>query len=86
MLQYDKQGVTLKLYDAKTTFSKYLHVSRNGKTLKVRFSNHMPAGQKVFVNDSDYYVGVSQRGIIRTDQVIPKVLRDLGLKTTLDSI
>lgn len=84
MLDYRDSGVSLKLYDAKSTVSKYLHVSRGGKTVKVRFSNHLPANQKVLADDCDYYVGVSQVGVLRTEEVIPKVLRDLGLSTTLN--
>lgn len=85
MLSYQSQGVSLKLYDARSTVSKYLYVSRNGKTIKIRFSNHLPAKGRVLANDSDYYVGVSQVGVIRTEQVIPKVLNALGLHTALHS-
>lgn len=85
MLSYQNQGVSLKLYDARSTVSKYLYVTRNGKTVKIRFSNHQPANGKIMANDSDYYVGVSQLGVIQTEQVIPKVLQDLGLTTVLHS-
>lgn len=85
LLTYSEQGVSLKLYDARTTVSKYLYVIRGDKTVKVRFSNHLPANQKILANDSDYYVGVSQAGIIRTEEVIPKVLKEIGLTTTLNS-
>jgi hypothetical protein len=73
MLEY---GFTVHYYDAKTTVSKYVYVinEKNGEQVKVRFSNHKPNWRQEENNDSDFYVGISNKGVITTEKVIPQVL------------
>lgn len=56
-----KHGYTLELYEARSTFSKYITVKREGtnKSYKVRFSNHKPNLTKEINGDCDYFVGVT---------------------------
>ena len=86
MLAYENDGVRCRLYRAKTTVSKYIYIQRKDRIVKVRFSNHFPANAKVAVNDADYYVGVSPKGCMRTEQVIPRVLTDLGIQVPISEL
>ncbi len=68
------KGYTLKLYEAKKTFSKYITVIKNGRYFKVRFSNHKPSMTKQIIEkDSDFYVGVSRSGITTTEDALKAV-------------
>lgn len=72
------EGMTLSIYESKTTVSKYIWVSRGQLTVKVRFSNHRPNNVMQQVEDCDYYVGVSNGKVITTEQVIEKILSQFG--------
>jgi hypothetical protein len=61
------------LHEAKSTHSKYIYASKNDKKVKVRFSDHLPNKNAQDINDSDYYVGVSHYGCIRTEELIDKL-------------
>lgn len=63
-------GWTVRVYRAQTTISKYVHITKGRKRLKVRFSNHRASWRTEAVGDSDIYVGVGNRGTITTEQVI----------------
>lgn len=67
-----REGYKLKLYEAKTTRSKYILV--NG-CFKVRFSNHRPSYLKQKDQDSDFYVGVSNFGTTTTQDALQAVRR-----------
>lgn len=58
------------LYEAKSTFSKYVYVQHNGKTFKIRFSNHKPNKQKERINDCDFFVGVNNFIVTKTEDAI----------------
>lgn len=67
-------GFIVKLYKAKSTCSRYVFLHKDGmRDLKVRFSNHLPAIGAQEVNDSDFYVGVSNFGCITTEELIEKI-------------
>ena len=66
-------GFVVTLYRARTTCSKYVHVSNGSKGAKVRFGNHMPSKTKQLNKDSDFYVGVSHFGVCTTEVVIEQV-------------
>lgn len=68
-----EKGYSLNLYEASKTFSKYITVSKNGRSFKVRFSNHRPAISKQITNDSDFYVGVSNFGTTTTEDALKAV-------------
>jgi hypothetical protein len=67
----------VKLRKSKSTRSKYVYVKKNGKILKIRFSNHRPNFFRQKDEDCDYYVGVSHSKIISTESVISEVILDL---------
>ncbi len=71
-------GYKVRLIRAKTTYSKYIYV-RNGRTqYKVRFSNHRPNQRQEEHNDADYYVGISNFQVMRTEAVIMDITQRLG--------
>lgn len=74
-----KEGYTLYLYEANKTFSKYITVRKDNKSFKVRFSNHKPAKDKEFYNDSDFYVGVSNFGTTTTEDALKAVKKYFNL-------
>jgi hypothetical protein len=66
-------GWTIRLHRAKTTFSKYLYINKGELSLKIRFSNHKANRGAEDRNDSDYYVGVGNKGVITTEQLIIQI-------------
>jgi hypothetical protein len=66
-------GYDLHLYEARTTFSKYITVSKNWKSFKVRFSNHRPAKERQENGDCDFFVGVSHGLVTTTAMAIEAV-------------
>lgn len=67
------QGYKINLYEAKTTFSKYVTVMKGGKEYKVRFSNHKPNRSKELGGDCDFFVGVTNTGVRTTDDAMEAV-------------
>jgi hypothetical protein len=69
----------VRYYDAVSTVSKYIYVFNPTTKIevKVRFSNHKPNPNQEFKNDSDYYVGISNGGVITTEHIIPKIILHL---------
>ena len=67
-------GFDVYVYEAKTTYSKYIYVVKAEKVFKVRFSNHKPNFNKEKNQDSDFYVGHGNLGITTTQQAIHKTL------------
>lgn len=68
-----KRGVTLTLYEAKHTFSKYITVHNGPKQFKVRFSNHKPIYEREAKGDCDFFVGHSNFGITNTNDALRAV-------------
>ncbi|MDT6940782.1 hypothetical protein RI570_21330 [Brucella pseudogrignonensis] len=67
-------GLSLRLYEAKHTVSKYITVSNDrGKEFKVRFSNHRPIKAREEANDCDFFVGVSNKNVTTTVQALQAV-------------
>ena len=68
------QGLRVGVYEAATTFSKYVYVTfPDGGVFKVRFSNHRPAKSKQVDDDSDFYVGVSNGQVTRTEDALAAI-------------
>ena len=68
------QGLRVGVYEAATTFSKYVYVIfPGGGVFKVRFSNHRPAKSKQVEDDSDFYVGVSNGLVTRTEDALAAI-------------
>lgn len=74
-----KEGWSVSLYASKSTFSKYVYVEKENVKYKVRFSNHKANWQKEVCGDSDIYVGVGNRGVITTTQVLDFLLKGVPL-------
>lgn len=66
-------GVTLKLYEARKTFSKYITVHYQGFEYKVRFSNHKPIKSRELNQDCDFFVGVNHTKVTTTEMAIKAV-------------
>lgn len=65
-------GYKVKVYEARV--SKYVFVKKEDTILKIRFSNHKPLFEKEEESDCDYYVGVSHKQVITTENLIEKLL------------
>jgi hypothetical protein len=71
------QGYCVRIYMAKSTRSKYVHVSYPSypnNVFKVRFSDHKPNKYKEIHNDCDFWVGVSNFQVHTTAEAIMAVL------------
>lgn len=67
------EGLTVHLYEARKTFSKYLTVSRGKRRFRVRYSNHRPNNAKELAGDCDFFVGVTNTGTRTTEDAIQAV-------------
>ena len=67
------EGYSVKLYEAKNTFSKYVTVIKDKKQFKVRFSNHKPIYQREIKKDCDFFVGVTHTGVRTTEDALAKI-------------
>lgn len=68
-----RAGLTVKVYKAETTVSKYIYVSDGKTTIKVRFSNHNPNPSRA--RDVDIVIG----GKITTEDAKRITLQRFGL-------
>lgn len=73
-------GFTVELYEARQTKSKYCTVKRDGKSYKVRFSDHKPIKQRELRNDCDFFVGVTHTGVRTTHDAIHAVCNFFGVE------
>ena len=79
-------GFELRIYDSRSSVSKYIWVSKQSapdKEYKVRFSNHKPSRCKEMVNDCDFYVGISH-GKVCTMWDVLRELKKLLIKDKKD--
>jgi hypothetical protein len=67
-------GYKVYLWESKSTVSKYVFITKENNTLKIRFSNHKPNKLRELNNDCDIYVGVGHLGVCTTEQVIEFIL------------
>lgn len=65
-----RAGLSVNLYEAKRTVSKYITVSHGGKSFKVRFSNHLPIKSREEAADCDFFVGICNTTTTTTPQAI----------------
>ena len=68
-------GFTLRLYEARKTYSKYVTVLDAGKEFKVRFSNHRPIYRREVNGDCDFFVGRTNLGVTTTGDAIEATLK-----------
>ena len=64
------RGLRIKMCESKSTVSKYIYSSNGKKVFKVRFSNHKPNRKKQFEKDCDFFVGVSNGLVTKTEDAI----------------
>lgn len=68
-------GLTVILYEARETVSKYITVTDGQKQFKVRFSNHKPIRAKEAESSCDFFVGRTHFGVTTTSQAIAAVAK-----------
>lgn len=74
-------GLTVRVYEAQSTRSKYVYLTDGDRTFKVRFSNHPPNETKQITADSDFYVGVSNKLVTTTADALAATRAFFGLNT-----
>lgn len=67
------EGFQVFLYEARQTRSKYLTVRKEGRSFKVRFSDHRPGREKEALGDCDFFVGVTHTGVRNTGHALAAV-------------
>ena len=80
-LRMMKAGLTVHLYEARQTLSKYLTVSHGDRSFKVRFSDHAPNYNREVEGDCEFFVGVTNLDTTTTGQAMQATLRHFGLRT-----
>lgn len=66
-------GFSLTLYEARRTASKYITVTKGGRSFKVRFSNHKPIKGRELAGDCDFFVGMTHTGTRTTHDALAAV-------------
>lgn len=72
-------GLTVSLYEARETYSKYVTVMKDDVEYKVRFSNHRPTYHRERNGDCDFFVGVTHTGVRNTEQALEAVKEFFGV-------
>lgn len=74
-----RSGLSVSLYEARRTVSKYVTLRRGGMTFKVRFSDHRPIASREHAGDCDFFVGVTNRTVTTTDDAWRAACTYLGV-------
>lgn len=69
------KGYKIRLYEARRTVSKYITLIKDGKSCKVRFSNHRPIREREKNKHCDFFVGVTNFQVITAHDVALQVLK-----------
>lgn len=70
-----ERGFKVSLYEARQTVSKYVTViDAEGRRFKVRFSNHKPIKAREVKGDCDFFVGITNLSVTRTENAIDATL------------
>ena len=69
-----KHNLSMTLYEAKKSRSKYIKVRNEDKVYKVRFSNHMPIKEREKNGDCDFFVGQTHQGRTTTSDAVEATL------------
>ena len=67
------RGFLTRVYESRSTRSKYVYVIRGERAFKVRFSNHRPNAEREIEGDCDFFVGVNHHSISTTADAIRAV-------------
>lgn len=76
------EGFSLRLYEARETASKYVTVEKDGKSFKVRFSNHRPLQHREARGDCDFFVGVNHTSVTTTNDALEAVRKFFSVDGT----
>ncbi|MGM4911467.1 hypothetical protein [Rhizobium sp. 768_B6_N1_8] len=74
-----RRGLTVNLYEARRTVSKYVTLRHGGKSFKVRFSDHKPIPRREAQNDCDFFVGVTNQTVTTTGDAVRAALAHFGV-------
>lgn len=74
-----RRGLAVYLYEAIHTASKYVTLRRDGKSFKVRFSNHKPILASEAGGDCDFFVGVTNRTVTTTGDAMRAAMAHFGM-------
>ncbi|NRA76833.1 MAG: hypothetical protein HRU18_01385 [Pseudoalteromonas sp.] len=74
------KGIRVEMYEAKSTVSKYIYSIQGNKVFKVRFSNHRPNKFKQQMNDCDFFVGVSNGLVTRTEDALKATMEYFSIR------
>ena len=77
-----ENGWKVKIYTAKV--SKYVFIIKRDRVYKIRFSNHRPLLFKEEEEDCDYYVGISNKQMTTTEELIIKLCSNAKLERKKD--
>ena len=68
------EGYSLRLYEARQTYSKYVTVHKEGsRGFKVRFSNHKPNKGRELEGHCHFFVGITHTGVRTTNDALRAV-------------
>lgn len=68
-----REGWSVSLHRSKSTVSKYLFIKKGKLKFKIRFSNHKANFYKEKHCDCNYYVGVGNKGVITTEELLTRL-------------
>jgi hypothetical protein len=74
ILRMLREGWQAKLYVANKV-SKYVFVYKGDEIYKIRFSNHKPLVSKELDNDCDFYAGISNLHVTKTETIAKIILK-----------
>ncbi len=69
-----RRGYQVDMYEARKTVSKYITVKKEGKSFKVRFSNHPPIYERENRGDCDFFVGRTNFRVNTTGDAVRAVI------------
>ena len=72
-------GLSISLYEARRTASKYITLRNGCAAYKVRFSNHKPIKWKESGGDCDFFVGVANNSVTTTADALAAVRAHFGI-------
>lgn len=74
-----RRGLTVYLYEARRTVSKYITLRHGGKSFKVRFSDHKPIARREAQKDCDFFVGVTNHTVTTTGDAVRAAMAHFGV-------
>jgi hypothetical protein len=76
ILRMLREGWGVRLYiPGSSKTSKYVFVSKGEEIYKIRFSNHKPIINRELDNDCDFYAGISNLHVMKTEDIARIILK-----------